>query len=154
MNTDESRPAQQHPSIAESESLWQGLTSRGAVREGTLRIGDLTITTTSSGVVLSGTVRSSSDLREVVLAIEHILAGQEGGRGGQSSPIAVVQGAEPTFGEAVSDDLERGGGDSVEVLNWDNLIPVPPNRPGGRVRVKLKKLGRDTPFPAEDPWAK
>jgi hypothetical protein len=40
------------------------------------------------------------------------------------------------------------------VLDWDNLIPVPPPRPGGRVKVRLKKVGRGKPLPAEDPWAK
>ena len=40
-----------------------------------------------------------------------------------------------------------------DVLNWDNLIPVAPVRPSGRVEVRLKNLGRDRPQPAEEPWA-
>jgi hypothetical protein len=41
-----------------------------------------------------------------------------------------------------------------DVFDWGNLIPVPPPRPGGHVRVRLKKAGRSQPVPAEDPWAK
>jgi Arc/MetJ-type ribon-helix-helix transcriptional regulator len=41
-----------------------------------------------------------------------------------------------------------------DTLNWDDLIPVPPARPSGRVRVRVKMVGRDQPLPAEDPWAK
>jgi hypothetical protein len=41
-----------------------------------------------------------------------------------------------------------------DVLDWDNLIPVPPVRPGGRIQIRLKKARRDLPLPAEDPWAK
>ena len=41
-----------------------------------------------------------------------------------------------------------------DVLGWENLIPVAPARPGGRIQVRLKKTRRDQPLPAEDPWAK
>ena len=41
-----------------------------------------------------------------------------------------------------------------DVLNWDNLIPVPPDRPGGRLHARVTSAGRDTPLPADDPWAK
>jgi hypothetical protein len=40
-----------------------------------------------------------------------------------------------------------------DVLDWDNLIPVAPARPNGRIKVRIKNLGRDRPQPAEDPWA-
>jgi Arc/MetJ-type ribon-helix-helix transcriptional regulator len=50
------------------------------------------------------------------------------------------------------------GGQSAEhepdILNWDDLIPTPPDRPSGRVHVRLKMVGRDRPLPAEDPFAK
>jgi hypothetical protein len=48
---------------------------------------------------------------------------------------------------------EHGAEDHQDVLNWDNLIPVPPERPGGRICVNLKSAGRDRPLPAENPWA-
>jgi hypothetical protein len=35
----------------------------------------------------------------------------------------------------------------------DDLIPVAPDRPHGKISVQLKKTGRDTPLPAENPWA-
>ncbi len=41
-----------------------------------------------------------------------------------------------------------------DVLDWDNLIPAAPARPGGRIQVRLKRTRRDQPLPAEDPWAK
>jgi hypothetical protein len=40
-----------------------------------------------------------------------------------------------------------------DALNWDDLIPVPPDRPGGRLPVRLVMAGRDKPLPADDPWA-
>ena len=41
-----------------------------------------------------------------------------------------------------------------DTLNWDDLIPIPPPRPSGRVHIRVKMVGRDQPLPAEDPWAK
>lgn len=60
--------------------------------------------------------------------------------------------------EAVRRYRDSGTGLTAEstpdVLNWDNLIPIPPHRPGGRLRAHLKMAGRDQPLPADDPWAK
>jgi hypothetical protein len=41
-----------------------------------------------------------------------------------------------------------------DVLNWDDLIPVPPDRPGGPLPVRFAMAGRDKPLPADDPWVK
>ena len=56
-------------------------------------------------------------------------------------------------------DSDSGLGDVTaenvsDTLNWDDLIPIPPARPSGRVHVRLKMVGRDRPLPAEDPFAK
>ncbi len=48
---------------------------------------------------------------------------------------------------------ERVDTEEDDVLNWDNLIPVAPARPSGRIKVRLKNCGRNRPQPAEDPWA-
>jgi hypothetical protein len=45
-------------------------------------------------------------------------------------------------------------GKEPDTLDWSNHIPVPPTRPGGRVRVRLRKAERDHPIPAEDPRTK
>lgn len=47
---------------------------------------------------------------------------------------------------------QLAGNEEDDVLDWDNLIPVAPVRPSGRIKVRLKNLGRDRPQPAEDPW--
>ena len=41
-----------------------------------------------------------------------------------------------------------------DVLDWGNLIPTPPTRPGGRIKARLKKAPPEQPASAEDPWAK
>lgn len=48
---------------------------------------------------------------------------------------------------------QEGGGAQPDVLDWENLIPLAPARPGGKIQVQLKRRGRDRPLPAEDPWA-
>ncbi len=48
---------------------------------------------------------------------------------------------------------ELADNEEEDVLDWDNLIPVAPVRPSGRIKVRLKNLGRDRPQPAEGPWA-
>ena len=39
-----------------------------------------------------------------------------------------------------------------DILNWDVAIQVPPPRPSGTIRVKLKYKGRSKPIPIENPW--
>lgn len=39
-----------------------------------------------------------------------------------------------------------------DILNWDVAIQVPPPRPSGKIRVKLKYKGRSEPIPIENPW--
>ena len=39
-----------------------------------------------------------------------------------------------------------------DILNWDVAIQVPPPRPSGTIRVKLKYKGRSKPTPIENPW--
>ena len=51
---------------------------------------------------------------------------------------------------SISDVQSFGEDEGIEV---DNLIPVPPDRPSGKISVKLNSSGRDKPVPAEDPWA-
>ena len=41
----------------------------------------------------------------------------------------------------------------AEVLNWDVAIEVPPPRPSGTIRARLKYKGRSKPMPIENPWA-
>jgi hypothetical protein len=41
--------------------------------------------------------------------------------------------------------------DESEVLNWDVAIAVPPVRPRGTIRVRLRYRGRAKPLPVEDP---
>ena len=53
--------------------------------------------------------------------------------------------------ETVSDDIPDL--QSLDTMNWDDLIPVPPERPSGRIQVRLKGMGRDRPSPAENPFA-
>lgn len=50
-------------------------------------------------------------------------------------------------------EAEESGGGGNDVLDWEDLIPVAPARPGGKIQVRLKRRGRDRPLPAEDPWA-
>jgi len=71
---------------------------------------------------------------------------------GSGGPMDSPRGQVPT-------ELQPGPGalptdEEEDVLNWDNLIPVAPATPSGRIRVRLKKASRDVPLPAEDPWAK
>jgi Arc/MetJ-type ribon-helix-helix transcriptional regulator len=56
--------------------------------------------------------------------------------------------------DAAPGPTEGTAEDASDTLNWDDLIPEPPTRPSGRVRVRLKTAGRDRPLPAEDPWVK
>ncbi len=35
-----------------------------------------------------------------------------------------------------------------EALDWDNLIPVPPTRPGGRIKARLKMAPPEQPAAA------
>lgn len=39
-----------------------------------------------------------------------------------------------------------------DILNWEAIIEVPPPRPSGTIRVKLKYKGRSKPTPIENPW--
>lgn len=40
-----------------------------------------------------------------------------------------------------------------ELLNWDAHIPVAPRRRTWRITVQIRPIGRDKPFPIDDPWA-
>lgn len=42
--------------------------------------------------------------------------------------------------------------DEEDILNWDAVIPTPPPRQSGTIRVKLIYKGRSKPIPVEDPW--
>ena len=39
-----------------------------------------------------------------------------------------------------------------DILNWEVAIEVPPSRPSGTIRAKLKYKGRSKPIPIENPW--
>src|SRR3990167_5973479 len=115
----------------------------------------LTITETADGVVLSFRVGSREDIGDALRETVSLLLGLESGalleRFGSGSIMDVRSNEERTEVHITSVDAADN---EPDVLDWDNLIPVPPPRPGGHVRVRLKKAGRDHPLPAEDPWAK
>lgn len=39
-----------------------------------------------------------------------------------------------------------------DILNWEVTIEVPPPRPSGTIRAKLKYKGRSKPIPIKNPW--
>jgi hypothetical protein len=43
--------------------------------------------------------------------------------------------------------------EEMAILNDDVMIDIAPDRPCGKIRVKLVYGGRSTPIPADDPWA-
>jgi len=60
--------------------------------------------------------------------------------------------------DSLPKDSDRESADTAcqqpDVLNWEDLIPVAPPRPSGRIQVRLKKARKDGPASADDPWAK
>lgn len=38
----------------------------------------------------------------------------------------------------------------TDILNWDNLIPIPPARPCRIVRARIKHIGPDKPSPVPE----
>ena len=123
-------------------------------QEGSAESPELKIEWTSAGILISGSI-DPSDTREVLLRLEAFLSEATGKMversesGGESAdsvsrPEGSTSGREPA----------QSGVEEVDALNWDDLIPIAPPRPSRRIRVRLKKVGRDRPLPAEDPWAK
>jgi hypothetical protein len=61
--------------------------------------------------------------------------------------------------EPVVEETKKGGvrpvapADDEEILNWDVVIPTPPPRSAGKIRVELRYAGRGRPLPVDDPWA-
>jgi len=113
----------------------------------------LSITKTADGVIISFRVQWT-DRRDVLRRIEEMLSevGDEAiehfGNDSVKAPRS----------DSLPSDTARDSADTAcqdqDVLNWDNLIPVAPDRPCGRIQVRLKKARRDKPAPADDPWAK
>ena len=113
----------------------------------------LRITRTGDAVVLSGRVESA-DPKEVLRLVEELLSKLAGGGVEDSGSDAVKESrSDPTPEDSAPKSADSAFQDE-DVLNGDDLIPVAPARPGGRIRVRVKKAQRDKPAPAEDPWAK
>ena len=112
----------------------------------------LEITKTTDGIVLSGRVDSTSPT-DVLRRVEELLSElgeQVPGHSGSDHMNEPRADSPPADSDANSTDTPY---ENEDVLSWDNLIPVAPPRPGGRIRVRLRKVQRDHPPPAEDPWA-
>jgi hypothetical protein len=101
---------------------------------------------TSDGVVFSGRVKTT-DTAEVLRQVEQLLTAKRSEEEGMMDP-------RPNDGPTDSGvENDAAPAEQEDVLDWDNLIPIAPARPSGRIQVRLKKTGRDRPLPAEDPWA-
>jgi hypothetical protein len=111
-------------------------------------IDELTVIKTPDGVVFSGRV-NATNTADVLRQVEQLLAAAE-----QSEEERVMDSRREEL--QMGSEVENGPppADQQDVLDWDDLIPIAPARPNGRIQVRLKKTGRDRPFPAEDPWAK
>lgn len=113
----------------------------------------LSITKTADGIILSFKIQWT-DRRDVLRRIEQMLS--------ELGDKAIEDFGNDSVKEPRSDslpsDTARDRDDTAcqdqDVLNWDNLIPVAPDRPSGRIQVRLKKARKDKPAPADDPWAK
>ena len=120
----------------------------------------LRVSRTADGVIISGRI-NSTDRKEISRQIEQLLdqleqvlsaetseAIETSAKGGVMGVSSEQAPEEPRY---KSDERSMQEND---ILDWDNLIPVPPARPTGRIQVRLRKVGRDHPLPAEDPFAK
>ena len=113
----------------------------------------LKITKTADAVVFPGPI-DSTDARDVLRQVAGLLLQQTSETVQKSRTGDLMEARSDqvrTDPQLTSRDSDAGQHD---VLDWDNLIPVAPARPTGRIRVRLKKARRDEPLPAEDPWAK
>ena len=112
----------------------------------------LEIRKTADGIILFGKV-DSTDPRDVLRLVEELLSKLEDDVSAHSGSDHVNE----RRGDSVPGNTDADSTDTPyeneDVLNWDNLIPVAPPRPGGRIQVRLKKAQRDGARPAEDPWA-
>ena len=113
---------------------------------------EVSIRRIEGGLIISGKV-NRTDANDVLRQVAAFLLQETPDTSPDSDRNPMERASQPTRTEA---RLVSGGvpADEEDVLNWDNLIPVPPARPSWRIRVRLKKASRDVPLPAEDPWAK
>lgn len=112
----------------------------------------LRVTKVQGGAVFSGRI-DSTDTHAVLRQIEELLL-EETGRAVEeprSGEVAEVR-SDQVQTDAQVKPSDSAAGDQ-DVLNWDDLIPVAPARPGGRIHVRLTKTRREQPLPAEDSWA-
>ena len=115
----------------------------------------LRIARTASGVVVSGRL-SATDIHGALWELLNLLRDLEASAGLSDLPARTdAMTPQPDHDQPISavNHAELPDIEEDDVLNWDNLIPVAPARPSGRIKVRLKNLGRDRPQPAEDPWA-
>jgi hypothetical protein len=113
----------------------------------------VTIEWTADGILISGRIRLS-DSKRFLRWLAASLSKACGERADRSGTGAIMSETPGAIGGEPPDEPLRRGGEEADVLDWDDLIPVAPPRPRGRLRVHLKKAGTDEPLPADDPWAK
>ena len=112
----------------------------------------LEIRKSEDGIILSGRVDSTNPA-DVLRRVEELLSElgdqvpEHSGNDHVNEPRAD---SPPLDSDTSSTDTPD---ENEDVLSWDNLIPVAPPRPSGRIRVRLKKVQRDDRPCAEDPWA-
>jgi hypothetical protein len=124
---------------------------------------DFHVQETPEGLVVSARIdRSAGDSEEVVQSI----ISQLESLGSQLKRIGASEVGDLTYTHRflMSTDSEITQADALaaidelslagsEVLESADLIPIPPERPSGKISVRLRKAGRDKPLPAENPWA-
>ena len=66
--------------------------------------------------------------------------------------LAIESGITQAFAETQRQRLDFPTYSEDDILDWGVAIEVPPPRPSGTIRVKLKYKGRSKPIPIEDPW--
>ena len=112
----------------------------------------LRITKTADAVILSGRV-NSTDPKDILRRVEQVLSELASEDDEHSGSDRMKQPPSDLPQEDSGPDPADSAVEDEDVLNWDDLIPVAPARPSGRIRVRVKKARRDKPAPAEDPWA-
>ena len=64
----------------------------------------------------------------------------------------IESGITQEFAGTQQQDLAFPSYSEEDILNWKVAIEVPPSRPSGTIRAKLKYKGRSKPIPIENPW--
>ena len=127
---------------------------------------DFIVEKTADGIGLSGTVHAGEPLPRLLRclkAIEQLLERFPRGRFEveicAGEPVIMRSDVGPTNDPSVMPEGKEAGLEPPlferedDVLESDNLIPVPPQRAIRTRKVRLIKRGKDRPQPADDPWA-